>query len=136
VSEFHAHSFDPPRDRPAPREIRGLSLGGEEMRRSLSGPTLIVAIKPDCDGCRDFIHSDLHELTNVEVVVVSATRGGDEWESARQRVLVAPDFMNELDVLSPPSYALIDPKASRVICEGVLFGPAQVASEIALYLNT
>jgi hypothetical protein len=135
VSEFHAHSFDPPRDRPAPSELHGHSLSGEAIRLQLTGPTVIVAIKPDCDGCRDFIHGDLHELEHVDVIVVSAHTGGDDWIAARQRVVVAPEFMKELDVLSPPSYLLIDPKVSRVLCEGVLFAPAQVASEIASYLN-
>jgi hypothetical protein len=72
----------------------------------------------------------------VNVVVVSATRGDEEWDNARRTIVVAPDLFDELDIRSAPFYVLIDPTSSRVIYEGVIFGPAQVASEIASFLTS
>jgi hypothetical protein len=135
VSDFHVNSFDTPRDRSVPQTLRGRSLIGEEITVDLVGLTLIVAVKPNCDGCHDFIHGDLHELVNVHVIVVCATRGDQEWDSALQTVVVAPEFMAELDLRSAPYYVLIDPASSRVLGEGALFSSAQVASEIASFLT-
>ena len=136
MSDFHVHSFDAPRERSAPSVLRGRSLSGDDLVLELSELTLIVAIKPNCDGCRDFVHGDLHDLADVNVVVVSATRGDAEWDNARRTIVVAPDLFDELDIRSAPFYVLIDPTSSRVIYEGVIFGPAQVASEIASFLTS
>lgn len=135
MSDFHVRSFDAPRERPAPSVLRGRSLSGDDLVIELSELTLVVAIKPNCDGCRDFVHGDLHELAGVNVVVTSATRGDAEWDNARRTIVVAPAFLDELDIRSAPFYVLIDPTSSRVIYEGVIFGPAQVASEIASFLS-
>ncbi|HEV3186800.1 MAG TPA: hypothetical protein VGZ04_02015, partial [Acidimicrobiales bacterium] len=81
------------------------------------------------------IHGDLHELSSVAVIVVSATSGHDEWRGARQTIVVAPEFMDELGVRSAPYYVLIDSSKSKVIGEGALFSPAQVASEIVPLLS-
>jgi hypothetical protein len=40
----------------------------------------------------------------------------------------------ELGIRWPPFYVLIDPAVQRVITEGVVFAPSQVAAEIAPYL--
>src|SRR5580692_9367791 len=90
-TRLRVSSFDAPRVRPAPDTITGTSLGGTPISRPLVGLTLIVAVKQSCDGCRDFIFSGLNELTDVPVVILSAT-GDDngEWSDARQEVLVAP----------------------------------------------
>jgi len=135
VSDFHVHSFDAPRERPAPRSLRGRSQNGEEISIEFVGPTLIVAVKPRCAGCRDFIYGDLHDLANVLVVVVSATSGDKEWHRARQSVLLAPGFMKELGIRSAPWYVLIDPATSSVLGEGTPFSPAQVAGEVASFLT-
>ena len=130
-------SFDPPRQRPAPDVISGLTLRGEKEARKLEGLTLIVAIKQTCDGCRDFVFSDLVELSDTPVVIVSAT--GDlnaEWVDALQPILVAPDVLKALEIRWPPFYVLVDPQERRVVTEGVVFAPSQVASEIAPYLTT
>lgn len=95
---------------------------------------MIVAVKSNCDGCHDFIYGDLSVLANVQVVVVSATPGEEEWITARQTILVAPEFMDELDIRSAPYYVFIDPSNSRVLGEGALFSSEQVASEIASLL--
>jgi hypothetical protein len=133
VSDFRPHSFDTPRERGAPRELAGTTLEGKEWRRVLEGLTLVVAVKPQCDGCRDFIDSDLDELDDVDVVIVSATFD-DEWRGARQHVVVSPVTLNELDIRSAPFYVLIDATRQRVVCEGVIFAPAQVAAEISPFL--
>jgi hypothetical protein len=130
VSDFHARSFDAPRERPAPRVVIGTSPGGEERRIELRRMTLVVAVKPDCDGCRDFLRGDLRELSDVDVVIVSAV-SSEEWVDASNDVLVAPELMKELDIRSAPFYVLIDPSSLLVVTEGVVFGPSQVASEIA-----
>jgi hypothetical protein len=123
-----------PRERPAPHALRGRSLSGEELTIDFVGPTLIVAVKPNCDGCHDFIHGDLRDLAKVHVIVVSATRGDQEWNTSRQTIVVAPEFMDELEIRSAPWYVLIDSASSRVLGEGTLFSPAQVANEIASFL--
>lgn len=101
------------------------------MRRiQLRRTTLVVAVKPDCDGCRDFLHGDLRALSDVDVVLVSAV-SSEEWLDAANDVLIAPEVMKELDIRSAPFYVLIDPSTLRVVTEGVVFGPSQVAAEIA-----
>jgi len=136
VSEFHARSFDPPRDRLAITELRGVLLSGEEHIVVLRRLTLIVAVKPHCEGCHEFVFGDLSELNGVDAVVVSAVASDDgEWDGATQRVLVSPAAMKDLAIRSAPHYVLVDPVRSRVITEGVLFSPTQVASEIAPFLK-
>jgi hypothetical protein len=73
---------------------------------------------------------------HVPVLVVSAEDDESlEWRDARQRVFVSTDAFRLLDVRSAPFYVLVDPVARRVVTEGVLFGPAQVAAEIAPFLH-
>lgn len=137
MSDFHARSFDPPRDRAAITQIRGVLVGGEERTVVLRRLTLIAAIKPHCDGCHQFIFGDLSELAGVDVVVLSANASDDgEWDDATQNILVAPKAMKELELRAAPYYVLVDPRTSRVVAEGALFSPAQVASEIASFLST
>jgi len=133
VSNFRPHSFDAPRERAAPRELSGRTLQGKEWRRVLEGLTLVVAVKPQCDGCRDFIDGDLDELDDVDVVIVSGMPD-DEWHGARQRVVVSPETLNELGIRSAPFYVLIDASRQRVVSEGIVFAPAQVADEISPFL--
>lgn len=132
--DINAFSFDRPRDREAPTSLRGYWLSGEAVTIEIDAPTLVVVIKPHCDGCREFVHSSLDELAGQRVVIVSATKDlGGEWDGARQRVLVSPEVLDVLDVKSPPFYVLIDSQTHRVVLEGVVFGPSQVAQEIARY---
>lgn len=133
MSEFRPHSFDAPRERAAPRELAGSTLDGREWRRVLEGLTLVVTVKPQCDGCREFIDGDLDELDDVDVVIVSAALD-DEWHGARQQVVISPGTMSELDIRSAPFYVLIDAARQRVVCEGIVFAPAQVADEISPFL--
>jgi hypothetical protein len=127
-------SFDAPRDRPAPPVLRGRTPEGEDRSIEVREWTLVVAVKPHCDGCRAFIEGDLHELEQVSVVLVSKTPYV-EWRTATQPVLVAPAIFADLEIRAAPFYVLIDPRTLRVVAEGSLFSPAQVASEIAPYLT-
>lgn len=135
MSSIRARSFDAFRARPAPSVLKGRSLAGNDRFLLVKRLTLVVAVKPHCDGCHDFVFGDLRELEGVEVVVVSSTSGDAEWSGAVQPILVAPELMNELGVRSAPFYVLIDPSKSLIVSEGTLFSPAQVASEIARFLN-
>ena len=133
--DVSAHSFDRPRERPAPSGFTGHTLGGDAVSKTFTSPTLIVAIKPSCDGCHDFIHSSLDQLNHVTTIVVS--READEhaeWTEAVQPIFIAPELMDALAIKAPPFYVLIDPTRQLVLTEGVVFGPAQVASEISSYL--
>lgn len=133
-NEVEPRSFDASRERRAPKQLRGLSLSGVERSIEVTSSTLVAAIKPNCDGCSAFVHGDLKELRDVNVVLVSATRGNDEWDSAGREILVAPDLLNELGIRSAPYYVLIDPSSSSVVTEGALLSPAQVAREIERYI--
>jgi hypothetical protein len=96
--------------------------------------TLVASIKPNCDGCREFVHGDLHELDHVKVVITSVTNGDGEWATARREILVAPALLDELDIRSAPYYVLIDPTSQLVVAEGALLSPSQVANEIERFL--
>jgi hypothetical protein len=135
TSDINARSFDRPRERAAPSSIAGHWSEGDETIVELTEVTLVVAIKSHCDGCREFISADLDELP-VPVLFISAEDDDtSEWRDARHPVLVSSDAFRLLDVRSAPFYVLVDPLAGRVVSEGVLFGPSQVASEIAPYLD-
>jgi hypothetical protein len=97
--------------------------------------TLLVVIKTNCDGCRDFLFADLAAFAGVDVLFVCATdETNDEWKDAPRPVLIAPEALLALDVRWPPLYLLVDPVAGVVRTEGVLFGPSQVAAEIESFL--
>jgi hypothetical protein len=135
TSEINARSFDSPRERSAPDALSGHWSSGADATIPLTETTLVVAIKSHCDGCRDFITGDASAIT-VPLVVISADEEEDsEWRDARLPVLVSPEAFRLLDVRSAPFYVLVDPVARRVVSEGVLFGPTQVAAEIAPYLD-
>ncbi|MGC1419137.1 MAG: hypothetical protein WA786_03325 [Acidimicrobiales bacterium] len=129
-------SFDAPRPRSAPVLITGTDLHGEPVSITMTETTLIVAIKQSCDGCRDFVRSALLELEGVPVIILSATGDvGAEWVDAVHPIVVAPVALEQLEVRWPPFYVLVNPRERRVISEGVVLGPSQVASEIAPYLT-
>jgi hypothetical protein len=111
------------------------SSGGDAVV-TLTGLTLLVVIKAHCDGCRAFLDADLGEFAGLDVVFVSGAEDTEnEWTNPRRPVLIAPDVLLALDVRWPPFYVLIDPVAKVVRGEGVLFGPSQVAAEIAPFLT-
>lgn len=129
-------SFDGPRERKAPEIIEGCWLNGAPASVQLTDLTLIVAVKTSCDGCRLFVESQLDELAQFQIIVVSATADENgEWVNARQSIMVAPGVLEELEIRWPPFYVLIDPRTRRVLTEGVVFAPEQVADEIQRYLR-
>jgi hypothetical protein len=135
TSEFHARSFDRTRQRPAPESLSGHWLNGDEATIALTRLTLVVVIKSNCDGCREFLYANLEAFRDLDVVFVSATDDAlGEWAEAPRRVLVAPALLASLEVTWPPFYVLIEPATRLVVCEGVVFAPAQVATEIASFL--
>jgi hypothetical protein len=137
VSDFRVSSFDPARERPAPTKFQGHSLDGEERTFVLTRTTLVVAVKPHCDGCHSFVHGDAASLEGVDVLIVSARASDDdEWDAAARDVVISPQLLEELQIRSAPHYVVIDPTVSRVVAEGVPFSPAQVANEIVAFLNT
>jgi hypothetical protein len=135
TSEFNARSFDSPRERSAPDTLSGHWSNGAATSITLTGVTLVVAIKSQCDGCREFINADLSELRVPIVIISAADDESSEWSDTQQPVLVSPESFRMLDLRSAPFYVLIDPVAHRVVSEGVLFGASQVAAEIAPYLD-
>ena len=131
------HSYDRPRVRAAPTELRGTWFHGETVALTLEGLTIVVAVKPNCDGCAAFVHSPLDELARFKVIVVSGTdEDHGEWSGALQPVLVSPEALVALDIRWPPFYVVIDPAQALIVGEGVVFGPTQVAEEAERYLTT
>lgn len=136
MTSMEIRSFDGPRDRFVPTSLSGHWSTGESVNLALSSPTLIVAVKQDCEGCRGFVLSDLDEFVGLRVIVVSATEDvAGQWRGAPQPVLIAPEFLRALEIRWPPFYVLIDPDARRVLVEGVVFGPSQVAQEVHVHLD-
>ena len=136
MSDYHPSSFDTPRDRHAPTQFAGRVLDDEVRTYVLTRTTLIVAVKPHCDGCRAFTQGDLASLRGVEVLIVSAGASHDgEWDSAMHDVIVAPELIEALEIRGAPHYVVIDPTSSRVVSEGIPFSPTQVAHEIAPFLD-
>lgn len=133
MSGFSARSFDAPRERSVPSVLQGHGIDGAEQAITLERLTLVAVVKPHCDGCREFLASDWSELEALEVVVVSH-EADEEWCELERPVLIAPEALSDLEVRGAPWYLLIDPSSRRVLTEGVLFSPAQVASEIAPHL--
>jgi hypothetical protein len=131
--DLNVHSFDPPRERPAPDSLSGNWSNGTDVVIALTRLTLLVAIKANCDGCRAFLDAPLHDFDQVDVVFVAAL-DDDEWEGSSHRILISPSALDHLEVRSPPFYVLIDPTAHAVLSEGVVFGPSQVAEEIAPFI--
>ncbi len=127
-------SFDQPRQRHVSLSISGV-VNGVPVTKSITEKTLVVAIKPNCDGCRDFVHSTLDDLGNVDVLVVSETSDPNgEWINGNQEVIISPEILDILGIKWPPFFVLIDPSTSMIITEGVVFGPSQIAKEIAPFL--
>lgn len=133
--DVSARSFDRPREREAPDVLHGTWLNGQDAKVELAGLTLVVAVKTHCDGCRAFVDSELSELSGFKVIVVSATNDLDgEWVGARRPILVSPDGLAALGITWPPFYVVVDAERRRIVTEGVVFAPEQVAAEIARYL--
>ncbi|HEV2427081.1 MAG TPA: hypothetical protein VGS61_02540 [Acidimicrobiales bacterium] len=125
-------SFDRPSPRPAPASIEGTDLDGRAVSLPVTGPTLVVAVKEDCDGCRAVVEQGV-AVPGVSVVVVAERAGA--LAGARGVALVAPAAMAELGLRWPPTYVLIHPEGPRVVGEGSVFSPDQVAAEVVAALG-
>jgi hypothetical protein len=129
-------SFDPPRERSAPRVLRGHFLDGREWSLELAKTTLVVAVKANCVGCREFLSSDSGALARLDVVAICQSAGdGGEWRSSTSLVVVAPELWRQLEIRSAPFYVVIDPVSVRVVQEGVVFGFEQVVEEVRPFLR-
>ena len=125
-------SVDAPRERPSPAGFRGRDGAGAEIAHTFTRATVVVAVKPHCDGCRDFLAGDV-SLGDVDVVVAAAS-DDDAWRDAHG-VVIAPQLWRDLEIRSAPFFVLIDPARGVVTYEGSAFSPAQVAAEIARHLD-
>ncbi len=129
-----AYSFDRPVERPVSLTLVGRGHGGSVERVDIRRRTLIVVVKPYCDGCRDFLSAADDDFAAVDVVLVSAVSDPDgQWRDTRP-VLTAPEWIEAQRLIAAPSYALIDPATGRLIAEGAAFSRSQVAVEIAPWL--
>lgn len=124
-------SVDAPRERPAP-ETYVVRVGDRDESRTFAATTLVVAVKPDCDGCRDFVEGT-HGLAEHLDVVVVASRDDDAFVG--RDVVVSPDLWRDLDIRSAPFYVVIDPARGLVVGEGSVFSPAQVLEDIGRFLR-
>ncbi len=122
---MNLRSIDEPRERPAPAELTGIDASGHTVSVPLSGRHLIVAVKPDCDGCRSMLDATSDDVAGLPMVFLAAQHS-DEWRD--REVLVSPGALEELGITWPPFYVVVD--SGRIVGEGVVFGPRQVAEEI------
>ncbi len=125
-------SFDASRDRSAPTTYEGITLSGVPVTGTFARRHLIVAAKPDCDGCRALLESEPSAFGPVPVLVVGAEATDEPWwhESALP-VIISPSLMAAMDIRWPPFWVLVDGESGRVLNEGVPFGPEHIAKEIA-----
>lgn len=99
-----------------------------EVRR----PTLLVAVKTDCDGCRPFYGATPAALEGLDIVVVTRDDPAHrDFSGGAREVFGAPGLLDELEVRWPPFYVLVAPDPPRVVVEGVAFAPEQVVAEMA-----
>lgn len=124
-------SVDASRPRRAPTGYLA-RRNGEFEERTLGALTLVVAVKPGCDGCRAFVEGE-HDLENEIDVLVVASLEDAAWEG--RDVVVSPGLWRDLEITSAPFYVVVDSTRGVVVCEGSVFSPEQVAAEIALALG-
>ncbi len=100
--------------------------------------TVVVAVKEFCNGCRDFVFSTPSgALGALSVLVISEYEfTSQEWRDAAADVVVSPSLWAALDIRSAPSYVVVDPVTARVMSEGVVFAPEQVAHEVDVFLSS
>lgn len=120
-------SFDRSSPRPAPASIEGITPDGRSVSLTITDPTLVLAVKEDCDGCRDVVERGV-AVPGVTVVLVAERAGA--LVGAVGLALVAPGAMDALGLRWPPTYVLVDPEGPRVVAEGSVFSSEQVAAEV------
>lgn len=128
-------SIDAPRERPVAREYRGMRLGGELVRGEFDRLTLVLAIKEGCLACDEVLAAPVDAFGAVATLLVAARPStSPQWRATSHPLVISELLLDQLDVRWPPFYVLISPEGPRVLTEGVLMGPAQVAQEIAPFL--
>ncbi|MEI8127695.1 MAG: hypothetical protein WCG86_07785 [Actinomycetota bacterium] len=116
--------MDTPRERPAPERWNWVGREGRE-EYVLTSQILLIVVKENCDGCREFLRDPPVELAQYDVKVVA--HEGDFGESP---VYLAPELLAELDIRWPPFYVLVENSPARVVDEGIVFSAAHVAQEL------
>jgi hypothetical protein len=96
----------------------------------LHSPTLIAVVKDQCTGCSEFIAQQA--IIPIEVVVVTDSPAA----SQNYAVLLAPEFIADLEARFAPIYLLVSGNPLEVVGEGTIFSAAQVATEIAPWLTS
>ncbi len=123
-------SFDPPRRRPVAASFQARNHLGVQVTCELRSPTLIAVVKDQCTGCSEFIAQQA--IIPIEVVVIT------EFPAASQNysVLLAPEFIADLEARFAPIYLVVSGTPLEVVGEGTIFSAAQVATEIAPWLSS
>ncbi len=124
---------DAPRERPAPTGYTGVDARGRSVQVRFSRPSVVIAVKPGCDGCREFLDSS-PTILGLDVHVV-AEREDPAWALAATSVVVSPELWRDLQILSAPYFVLVDPLATCVVGEGSVFSLSQVLDEVARQLE-
>jgi len=119
-----------PRPVPSPWSLR--DRDGVAHSFAVRAPTLLVAVKTDCDGCRPFYGATSAALEGLDVVVVTRDDPAHrDFAGSARPVYGAPGLLDELEVRWPPFFVLVAPDPPRVVVEGVAFAPEQVVAEMA-----
>ena len=134
--EVSPASSEPARRRPAPTSLSGHWLGGPAQVVTLRETTIIIAVKPDCYGCRDALNSGRRRIATLPVLFVGAGDVVDpEWVDGGASVFVSPDALRDLAITWPPFYVVVDPAFGEVVTEGVVFAIPQVEAEVTAFLS-
>jgi hypothetical protein len=118
-------------------ELVGRDLDGLELGVELNPPTLVLFLKPHCDGCTELAALVRDGVVGAEVLgVLPDPAVGLPDEASAQlagaggRWLVGPDPFTVLSVRSGPFFCVVD-GGGQVVVEGVAFGRAQVEAHVA-----
>lgn len=121
-------SIDQPRRRPAPQTATLVSEAGETHHVELAPRTLIVAVKPNCDGCQHFLNHPGDSFAGWHLLVITK----DQFVSnAAQPLWRSDELFNALEISAAPFYVALDGHPLEIVGEGVVFAPEQVESELS-----
>jgi len=124
-------SIDSPRRRPAPQSATLISNSGETLHHHFSSRSLIVAVKPNCDGCQTFLNHRDSTFEGWQLLVIS--REPIVTTPGQQRVFQSEELFNALEISAAPFYVALDGSPLEIVTEGVVFAPEQVASELSSF---
>jgi hypothetical protein len=109
-----------------------IDAAGEQRVVTVDSPTVVVAVKTDCLGCRTFYAGDLSPLDGFGVVILTAEHPTPEnFPGAVHQIYRAPDVLSALGITAAPFFVLVETGPTRVSVEGLAFDPRQVAFEIS-----